>query len=518
MTHFIRRLCSALFLVTCFSYSNAQEISTTGELITNTQSAWQGCSTAQSAGFWGGSSGGPCPGIWTNNEPYNGAQIIFSYGQYTLSQSFDLATILPNETGLQINGYNYHWHVKNSNINGAQPGSYDPIAYVDITLYNKDGSVAIKDTYDYGYHIPSWATVTGTRTYDNPYSLTLVDTIQLSVTSMDSGYWAGYYGPEFMHFGLTVNYSVDPCSVNILSSPSCPGYLEYIASLSSTPSSAVDTEAANQPTAAADGVTAAPAAQQTAATGEQSSTSATAESQSSGGSGAPLSTILNILGREQARIATVERSTVESSAEQSVREADRATEQAEAIAAATVMDSIDASISSAQNQMAQDQQQADQSSGSGLNVFSSASLSILPSDAGVGFRSHNPVNEQLSSVNPDEERTDSAVSFSGFSAVNVVREENTDSSDDTQNSESTETVKQNVANNELAGDISLASLGAVPQGFDAYSSMMPDGSFYAPREIYRGQRNVDNARALRGLGTDRLHQEMVNQQYNQGAR
>jgi hypothetical protein len=204
--------------------------------------------------------------------------------------------------------------------------------------------------------------------------------------------------------------------------------------------------------------------------------------------------------------------------EQSAREADRATEQAEAIAAATVMDSITASVASAQNQMVLDQQQAGQSSGGGLNVFSSSSLSILPSAASVGFRTRNPVNEQLSSVNPDEERTDSAVSFSGFSAVNVVREENTDSNDDTQNSESTETVKQNVANNELAGDISLASLGAVPQGFDAYSSMMPDGSFYAPREIYRGQRNVDNARALRGLGTDRLHQEMVNQQYNQGAR
>ena len=128
------------------------------------------------------------------------------------------------------------------------------------------------------------------------------------------------------------------------------------------------------------------------------------------------------------------------------------------------------------------------------------------------------VTREETLVGNAEERSDSAVSFSGFSAVNVVREENTDSNDDTQNSESTETVKQNVANNELAGDISLASLGAVPQGFDAYSSMMPDGSFYAPREIYRGQRNVDNARALRGLGTDRLHQEMVNQQYNQGAR
>jgi hypothetical protein len=43
---------------------------------------------------------------------------------------------------------------------------------------------------------------------------------------------------------------------------------------------------------------------------------------------------------------------------------------------------------------------------------------------------------------------------------------------------------------------------------------MQDAQFYASKEIYRGQRNVDNARALRGLGTDRLHRQMVEQQYN----
>ena len=471
--------------------------------------------------------------------------MVFSYGEYTVSQTTSLASALANSgSGLQINGYNYSWWVKNSNINGAQPGSYDATARVGVTLYNRDGSIAASDSYDYGYHLPQWISVSGVRNYASPYSLSQVDNITLSVTGRDHGYWAGYYGPEFGNFSLTVNYSVDPCTVNTLSSPSCPGYLEYIAGLSSTPT--VDTAAANQPTAAADSVTAAPTVQQTAAASEQSGASVNAESQPSGGTGAPLSTILNILGREQARIATVERSTVESAVEQSVKEADRATEQAEAIAAATVMDSIDASVASAQHQMALDQQQSDQSSGGGINVFSASSLSVSLPDSGIGFKTPEPAIDSLETmtatenlpeieisvsvpstfsvtreetlVGNAEERSDSAVSFSGFSAVNVVREENTDSNDDTQNSESTETVKQNVANNELAGDISLASLGAVPLGFDAYSSMLPDGSFYAPREIYQGQRNVDNARALRGLGTDRLHQEMVNQQYNQGAR
>ena len=36
---------------------------------------------------------------------------------------------------------------------------------------------------------------------------------------------------------------------------------------------------------------------------------------------------------------------------------------------------------------------------------------------------------------------------------------------------------------------------------------------YAPKEVYRNQRNVDNARLLRQLTNDSRHQEMTEQQY-----
>lgn len=66
---------------------------------------------------------------------------------------------------------------------------------------------------------------------------------------------------------------------------------------------------------------------------------------------------------------------------------------------------------------------------------------------------------------------------------------------------------------ELAGGISVAQFQAAVD-LTAYTSLvMRDAAFYAPREIYRGQQTVDNRQALRGLGTDRLHQEMVDQQY-----
>ena len=47
---------------------------------------------------------------------------------------------------------------------------------------------------------------------------------------------------------------------------------------------------------------------------------------------------------------------------------------------------------------------------------------------------------------------------------------------------------------------------------------IPDGTFYAPKEIYRNQKVIDNVRAQRAFSgaSDRLHQQMVEQQYNKG--
>jgi len=75
-------------------------------------------------------------------------------------------------------------------------------------------------------------------------------------------------------------------------------------------------------------------------------------------------------------------------------------------------------------------------------------------------------------------------------------------------------VNTRVQDNELAGDVRIDSIARAPAGFDVYASLtLRDAAFYAPREIYRGQRNVDNVRALRNLAQEERHQEMVDQQY-----
>jgi hypothetical protein len=77
----------------------------------------------------------------------------------------------------------------------------------------------------------------------------------------------------------------------------------------------------------------------------------------------------------------------------------------------------------------------------------------------------------------------------------------------------TDRVRRPSDTNDVAGDVKIASLAVSPVGFDSYLNSMADGAFYQPKDIYPGQRTIDNARALRQLSSDRLHQEMVQQQY-----
>jgi hypothetical protein len=80
--------------------------------------------------------------------------------------------------------------------------------------------------------------------------------------------------------------------------------------------------------------------------------------------------------------------------------------------------------------------------------------------------------------------------------------------------ESTQTVKANVAANELAGGVDISRLATTPVGYSNYTNLvLKDGKMYEPKEIYKNQTPVDNARALRQLSTDRLHQQMIEQQY-----
>ena len=67
-------------------------------------------------------------------------------------------------------------------------------------------------------------------------------------------------------------------------------------------------------------------------------------------------------------------------------------------------------------------------------------------------------------------------------------------------------------------NVVLQAMAFVP-GFDAYGKVtIPDVAGYKPFTVYNNQKTVDNARLGRGLfgATDRVHNEMVESQYNRG--
>ena len=80
-------------------------------------------------------------------------------------------------------------------------------------------------------------------------------------------------------------------------------------------------------------------------------------------------------------------------------------------------------------------------------------------------------------------------------------------------SQQNDTVKRNVQNNEAAGNVTIESIARQPANYAAYFVSIPDVAFYTPKEIYKNQKTIDNARALRQLSSDRLHQDLVNLQY-----
>ena len=78
-------------------------------------------------------------------------------------------------------------------------------------------------------------------------------------------------------------------------------------------------------------------------------------------------------------------------------------------------------------------------------------------------------------------------------------------------------VNSKAQDNDAAGSVTIAAIAKMPPGYDLYTTLsIKDVPFYKSEEVYRGQKTVDNVRLLRGLtgASDRVHQEMVDSQYN----
>lgn len=531
-----------------------------------------------------------------------GNNINFSFGMTNLYQMQAIASVLPNTgSGLRVNGYNFGFTAKNGN--GWDDGRVDTLsAYVNF--YNPQGTTVFNKNYDLNSKF-NWTTFNYSETFNTPFASKDLGSVQYGFVGRDNNFWAGPYGPEIYNVNFSLKYSVDPCSVDVLSSPSCPGYLDALAKLTppaptasvtyepttatisttsatapsipapagtttevvaatpvaTTSTSGGPTTGTGTPTSSVASISATPSATNPQPkVGEVQTSSAPAPTQKSTVS---TSQILSIVAGEQSRIGSIEKSVVQEAVQQAISAGASATAQAEAVAATAQAQSIASSNSQQSFSSIQGIEQRTQTQSfavspvrennptslASLNAAREQSLSASSqgsNDTGnmstgiqIGLISNPyllnasrmqetqtvasivaPVTYTLVSPrqiqNTIEELKSDGIKFGERNIIDMASQK--PQIEDTSRQQTGPAVKKNVKDNDAAGGVTIASIAKQPQGFDSYMGALADAQFYAPKEIYRNQRVVDNARVLRGLtgGSDRLHQQMLDQQYNLG--
>ena len=564
-------LCLALASIS-YSVSNSQPVAldptqvyTTGNVVQNTPyggpSSWVNGVYQDSLTCWTWGNPGYC-GPNAIVRPDN--NINFSFGVTNLYQMQAVANILPNSgSGLRVNGYNFGFTAKNGN--GWDNGQVDYLtAYVNF--YDPKGSTVFNKNYNLNYKF-DWTTFNYSENFTTPYAAKDLGSVQYGFVGRDNNGWAGPYGPEIYNINFSLKYSVDPCSVDVLSSPTCPGYLDALNKLSSPATTTTSTVQVTPTQIVVDNfvVTTQPtqniSAPTTSTLPTTTTTSAVAAVQpvatvevnkDSKSSGPSLSTILNIVKNEQSRISAVESSAVQ-----------QANETANSLTSAAVRDAENVAKNLATASITDSQQTKTQVTTTNLNT-----------GAGVALQSTNQIQNGLvgilkapgdfiqpefkqeqvytPSINRSQESIYSLFTPSQTTQQNVlsliqelpkyeqpkfedptqketnyvastipreiqsILEETNKPVETTQTQTSGDSVKKDVKNNDAAGGVDIASIATIPVGFSAYTNLtLRDGMFYKTEEIYKNQRTVDNVRVLRGLqgGSDILHQQMVNQQY-----
>jgi hypothetical protein len=245
MQHLKGLLLVALALVFYSSYSKADQ---TGNILNNT---WSGC-TARTDDNWGGTSGGSTP--WCGPS-----QINWGYGGGIISKTVAINNAL-KEVGIQVEGFTYSWEIKNldaNETNANQANRQDPME-VTVSVYKANGELYRQYNYDYSRPM-DWTTYSGTETFPDQFlDPSFFGNLKLSAEGDDTGYWAGYWGPELGSSpSINLVYSSNPCYGNPLYDPQCDGYAEAYATkileeqaalLASIPEPTVQEEIYEEPT------------------------------------------------------------------------------------------------------------------------------------------------------------------------------------------------------------------------------------------------------------------------------
>ncbi len=543
-------------------YSNSQQVDTTGNLTNFTNQANSVTSTWQNAGTigepltcWAGGDPGYCGPLPRVAAWGTGSNIInFSYGLTDLYQVVNIKNALPNSgTGLQVNGFNFGFSAKNGN--GWDNGQQDYLtAYVNI--YNNTNSKVL-ESYNYNLNGKyNWTQFYYSETFKSAYGVPSLGNAQYGFVGQDNNNWVGPYGPEITAVSFSLKYSVDPCANNPLYSPSCRGYMDALAKLN--PVVVVPEDAPPPPPE--DGAPPPPPGSQPPpgappppgpGPGNNPNSPPPPGSQPQGGgqqpkpgetktandnkAGPSLGSALSMISNNQARIGNETKAVVQAAESAAAKDAQQAQAEAEAVAGELTAQSVTNSMTTTGSSTTQINTSSQSSvvaivntaqtsvvNAGGLRaptqtVFSDPNVTMSNT---ISFGStemyslQSPQGRNVTIIEVEVPQNE-GIKMGTRSVLNDAIEERPVTQNTNTQEQKTDSVNRNVQPNELAGGVDIARMATQPAGYQTYSVMIPDVAFYAPKEIYKNQVNVDNARTLRGLqsGSDRLHQEMVNQQY-----
>jgi hypothetical protein len=290
-------------------------------------------------------------------------------------------------------------------------------------------------------------------------------------------------------------------------------------------------------------------------------TAGTGDNKSSSSSGPGLGSIMSMISSNQARIGNEARAVVQAAESQAATAATAAQQQAESVAATAVTQSMASSTTGASAATSTASRTSTQTQTSAFSLptgVSSTAMSMetirpptsatasdstqnqgigqielaLPyMPASVATQSTGAITSTVESPlilqgtlslgrfstqsEPDSVPQIEGIKIGGQSTLNDAIQPPPVLQTTAAQEQKTDAVNKNAQPNEVAGRVDVAAMATQPVGYQAYSFTLADVPFYAPREIYRNQRTVDNARAQRLLqgANDQLHQGLVNLQY-----
>jgi hypothetical protein len=416
-------------------------------------------------------------------------EIIFSYSYTTVAQFIGINQVLGNlGSGIALSGYNYSFDYYNQDFNRG-------FLYFDAYLFGSNGSVLDILNMQLQKTQNGYTNVSGTQTFASPYDISLLSSLNIYFSGSDDRFWAGYYGPKVKDVNVSLNYTYvyDPCSSDPLYSTSCPGYWD--AFVQQLCASGVTFLCQSQ-----SGVSVAEIEDALPVQTTQSVQTVEQESSS---------------GEVKVDAGGIE---VSASGELSVpdgipEEAKEKKEVDKNLIASIVREAIDNTET-----MRIVNQSIDDSLDENSNPSFATSVSLF------GDILNDPVSELIflrlsfnsNTLSENVEIAEEITTQTNTNQTNLIAE--TQSSvivEQVQETKEEVTVNQNAEPNEASGGVDIASIAVTPAGFNAYlNKSITDSQFYASRDIYKEQRVIDNPSGRRLFGgSDRLHQQMVDQQY-----